>query len=144
MAELLDQDAPDVEDFLVHWLAPVLRCAVERKADDPLPFATVVRISGTDDPHEGVDDPVVQVDIFDTVRDGLLATQAAAISARNIHRRMTLLMREPDHTVLMSDARHANCDYVATVLRPFRMAYADDRIVRYVARYQVGLSYVAV
>jgi len=142
-AELLDSDSPDVEDFAVSWLAPLLRTSVERKTDDTMPFCVVARISGADDPDLGTDEPVVQLDIFDHARNGLLAAQNAAKTARDVHRRMTLLARELTN-VTLSDGSVANADYVTTVLRPFRMAYANDQVVRYVARYQLGLSYVAV
>ena len=142
-AELLDSDSPDVEDFVVSWLAPLMRTATERKTDDTLPFCQVARVSGADDPDLGTDDPVVQVDIFDHARNGLAAVQNAAVSARNVHRRMTLLARELS-TVTLSDGADANADYVITLIKPFRMTYANDQVVRYVARYQLGLSYVAV
>jgi len=140
---ILGEDAPDVEDFLARWLAPVMRTAAERETDDELPFCQLARISGADDPNEGIDDPVVQLDVFDTARNGMLAVQSAKISARNIHRRMTLLARELS-TVTLSDGSLANADSVTTVLKPFRMPYANERVVRYVARYQVDLSYVTV
>ena len=142
-ADLLDENAPDAEDFLCAWLAPLLRTATERKTDDEMPFCQVARISGEDDQHTGVDTEVLQLDIFDTARAGLLAAQNAATTARNVHRRMTLLGRELT-TVTLSDGTTANADYVETVIKPFRMAYANDQVVRYVARYQLGLSYVAV
>lgn len=142
-AELLDADAPDVEDFLCCWLAPLLRTATERKTDDELPFCQVSRISGGDDEHTGYDEAAVQLDIFDHARDNMLAVQAAKLTARDVHRRMMLLSREAS-TVTLSTGQQANADTVATVLKPFRMPYANDQVVRYVARYQLGLSYVAV
>ncbi len=137
MADLYDQDAPDVEDFIQSWMQPVMRSSVERKSDDPLPFCLVARISGADDPDCGTDDPVVQLDFFGK------GPQAAAKAARDGHRRMTLLARRSDD-VTLSDGSIANADFVETILKPFRMEYADSKIVRYVARYRVGLSYVAV
>lgn len=142
-AELLDEDAPDVEDFVACWLAPLLRTATERRTDDELPFCQVARISGADDEHAGVDEPVVQLDIFDHARNGLAAVQNAKLTARDVHRRMMLLARE-NTTVILSTGQPANADHVRTALKPFRMAYANDQVVRYVARYELGLSYVAV
>ena len=141
-APLLGEDAPDLEDFVVCWIAQVMRCATERETDDDLPFCQVARITGEDDPDTGTGEEVVQLDIFDHARNGLLAGQAAAISARNIHRRMTKLSRELS-TVTVSDGSHVNADYVRTLIKPFRMAYANEQVVRYVARYSLGLSYVA-
>lgn len=142
-AQLLGDDAPDVEDFLCSWMSPLMRTATERKTDDEMPFCQVARISGADDADLGADEAVVQLDIFDRARAGMLAAQNAAISARNVHRRMTLMAREQSN-VTLSDGSIACPDMVTTILRPFRMAYGDDQIVRYVARYTVGLSYVAV
>lgn len=140
---MLDEDAPDVEDFLCSWLAPLVRTATERRSDDPMPFCVVARISGTDDIDSGTDEPVVQVDIFDGAHDGLQAVQNAKTMANNVQRRMNYLARHLDSNVLLSDGKTANAEVVTTVLKPFRMPYQDERIVRYVARYQVGLSYVA-
>ena len=56
---------------------------------------------------------------------------------------MTLLSRELTD-VTMSDSSVASPNYVRTQLKPFRMPYENERIVRYVARYAVGLAYVAV
>lgn len=134
---LWDWDAPDVEDFTVAWLQPLLRTAVERGIDDPLPFCVVARISGGDDPEHGTDDPVVQLDFYGSGPAG------AKTAANQGHRRMMLLARESGD-VTLSDESVANCDFVETILKPFRMAYEHDQIVRYTARYRVGLSYVAI
>lgn len=136
-AELLGEGAPDVEDFLACWIGPLMRCATERKADEELPFCQVARLAGADDPDAGTDDAAVQLDIFDR------GAAAASVAADRVHRRMMLLARTmPD--VTMSDGSTANADFVTTTIKPFRMSYEDDQIVRYVARYQLGLSYVAV
>lgn len=140
---VLDQDAPDVEDFLCCWLAPLVRTATERRSDDPLPFCVVTRISGADDVDSSTDEPVVQIDIFDTARNNLQAVQNAKTTANLVARRMNYLARHLDTNVLLSNGAAANADVVTTVIKPFRMAYTDERIVRYVARYQLGLSYVA-
>lgn len=136
-ADLLPEDAPDAEELVVCWLADLLRAAVVRRTGDPLPFCQVSRVAGADDSSTGVDDPVVQLDIF---ADGVAA---AATTAKEVHRRMTLLGRTAADVTLTSGAK-ANCDYVDCTLKPFRMAYEDDQIVRYTARYTLGLSYVAV
>jgi hypothetical protein len=73
----------------------------------------------------------------------MLAAQAAKLTARRVHRRMTLLARQSP-TVTLSDGSLANTDYVTPLLKPRRMEYPNERVVRYVARYQLGLSYVAV
>lgn len=134
---LLDVDAPDGEDFVAAWLQPVVRASVERDLDDELPFCTVQRISGADDENEGTDDPVVQVDFYDR------GVKAAAASARLGHRRMLRLFRDCPN-VTLSDGTTAAIDYGETVIKPFRMTYADDQIVRYTARYKLGFTFVTV
>lgn len=134
-AELLDEGAPDIEDFVVCWLQPLIRAAVERDSDDDPPFCMVARIDGADDADCGTDDPVVQLDVFD------VDATAAAASARDVHRRMMLLARTDDH-VTMSDDSVADCDFIDNLIKPFRMPYGNDKVVRYVARYTLGTSYV--
>lgn len=140
---MLGEDAPNAEDFLCCWLAPLLRTATERRPDDPMPFCVVTRISGADDIDAGRDEPVVQLDIFDTARNGKLAAQNASETADFVHRRINFLARRLDTNVLLSSGRHANAETITTVIKPYRLPYTDERIVRYVARYQLGLSYVA-
>lgn len=140
--DLLDRDAPDSEDFMVCWLQPLMRAATERRTDDPLPFAVVQCISAVDDPDTGVDDEIVQVDFLDEARGGLPAAAAAKQTALRGHRRITRCSRYVD-PVLMSDGSTAFADYLDTVMRPVRMEYPNDQVVRYVARYRIGLSYIA-
>ncbi|WP_165801064.1 hypothetical protein [Mycobacteroides abscessus] len=134
---LYDQDSPDEEDFIACWMAPVMTTAVERKLDDDLPFCEVTGISGPDDPDAGTSDPVVQLDFY------AAGAQAAKAAAKRGHRRMNLLFRT-GATVTMSDGTPASLDFGQCLIRPFRMPYAHDQIVRYTARYQLGLSYVTV
>lgn len=136
-ADLLSETAPDAEDFVVQWLLPLYPAATERTTGDALPFCVVARISGPDDPDEGLDQPVVQVDTFG------VGAAAASLAAKDVHRRMLYLAKH-SADVTMSDSSLANADWVETLLKPFRMPYQDDQIVRYVARYQLGLSYVTV
>lgn len=56
---------------------------------------------------------------------------------------MMLLARTLDD-VAMPDGSTANPEYVKTLIRPRREQYANDRIVRYIARYRIGFSYVTV
>lgn len=134
---LYDQDSPDEEDFVTCWMQPVMRTAVERDLDDVLPFCEVTGISGADDPDCGASDPVVQLDFY------AHGATAAKDAAKQGHRRMNLLFRtSPD--VTLSDGTVANVDFGGCLIRPFRMPYQHDLIVRYTARYQLGLSYVTV
>ena len=134
---LLEMDAPDEEDFVCCWLQPVIRAAVDRELGDELPFVTVERISGADDDDQGTDEPVVQLDIYDR---GVPAAKAAA---RLVHRRMRRLFRDCPN-VTLSDGSIASIDFGETVIKPFRMAYADDQIIRYTARYHLGTTDVTV
>ncbi len=134
-ADILNEDAPDVEDFIACWMQPEIRSAVERKNDDELPFCVVARISGADDPGAGTDDPVVQLDFY------ALGAAAVKQAANRGHRRMLLLAKYGE-TVTLSDDSEASADFVDTIIRPARMAFEHEQIVRYTARYHVGLSYV--
>lgn len=136
MTELYEEDTPDSEDFLVAWLAPLMRSATERKTNDVLPFALVTRIVGSDDPDSGSCEDTLQVDVL------ARGAQAAAVAAKNMHRRINLLART-QIPVTLSDSTVVGPDYVKTVRRPSREPYPDDKIVRYVARYRLGLSFVA-
>lgn len=134
---LYNQDSPDEEDFTVCWMQAVMRTAVERDLDDVLPFCEVTGISGPDDADRGTSDPVVQLDFY------AQGAEAAKAAAKQGHRRMNLLFRTAAN-VTMSDGSIANADFGECLLRPFRMPYQHDQIVRYTARYLLGLSYVTV
>lgn len=142
-ADLLDEDTHDVEDFCCAWLAPLLRTATERRNDDELPFCVVTTIDEDDDAHTGIGTAVVQLDVYDGARDGMVAAQAAKLTARDVHRRMALLARELT-TVTLSTGALANADHVRTLTKLVRAPYANERVRRYTARYELGLSYVAV
>lgn len=134
---LYEQDSPDEEDFVACWMQPVMRSAVERDLDDVLPFCEVTGVSGADDPDAGTSDPVVQLDFYGR------GAQEAKAAAKQGHRRMNKLFRTCA-TVTMSDGTLASLDFGECLIRPFRMAYEHDQIVRYTARYRLGLSYVTV
>ncbi len=134
---LYEQDSPDEEDFVACWMQPVMKSAVERKLGDALPFCEITGISGPDDPDAGTSDPVVQLDFY------ALGAPAAKAAAKRGHRRMNLLFRTCA-TVTMSDGTTASLDFGTCLIRPFRMPYEHEQIVRYTARYHLGLSYVTV
>lgn len=137
MTDLHDQDAPDEEDFVACWMQPVMRTAVERDLDEELPFCEVTRIDGADDPESGTDDPVIQLDFY---ARGAAAAKAASKLG---HRRMLFLFRNSP-TVTLSDGSLADIDFGVTLIKPFRMPFEYDLIVRYTARYMLGTSYVTV
>ena len=136
-APLEGEDAPDAEDFVSCWLQPLLRAGVERTTGDGWPFALVQRVDGADDPEAGLDNPVIQIDILHRGTVG-----AAKKHANDVHRRMTLLgVTYPD--VTLSDNSIAGIDGLTVLIRPHRQPFGDTSVVRYVARYRLGLSYVA-
>lgn len=138
---LLPDEAPDEEDFVACWLQPVMPAGTEHELSDGFPFAVIQYLTGADSVDGGTADGVVQVDFLDEARDGLSAAQAAKLSAREGHRRM-LLMAATNSNVLLSDARWANCDYLDNTMKPTCMDYPNERVVRYTARYAIGLSFV--
>lgn len=136
MTDLLDEGAPDVDEVFVAMLAPVLRTTIDRDPDDELPFCLVQRIDGPDNPNCGTDDPVVQLDIL---AHGI---EAAKDAADRVHRRVMYVARmSPDIEIASGPV---NVDFIDTLMKPKRMPYPDDQIVRFVARYAAGLSYVTV
>lgn len=137
MTDLHDQDSPDEEDFVTCWMQPVMRAAVEHDLGGELPFCEVTRIDGADDPDAGTDDPVVQLDFY---AEG---SEAAKAAAKRGHRRMMFLFRNFP-SVALSDGSLADIDFGETLIKPFRMQFEHDRIVRYTARYTLGTSYVTV
>lgn len=136
-ASILDQSPPDEEDFIACWMTPVVPTAVERKQDDPFPFCVAARVSGPDDPNSGTDDPVVQLDFYGR---GVVEAKSSASQG---HQRMLYLFRYHP-TVTMSDGSLADIDFGETLIKPCRMPFAHDTVVRYTARYKLGLSYVTV
>lgn len=144
--ELLEEDAPDAEEFVIAWLEALTdtggRVAVEREAGAELPFWIVTRVAGPDDPDCFADWPVVDVDLLVDNTSGDQHV-AAKDEAKRTHRRMLYLAQHvPD--VTMADGSLANCDWVKSLQRPVRMPYSDKNVIRYVARYELGLSFVAV
>lgn len=136
MTDLLDQDAPDVDDFVVTWLQPVIRAAIERETDDVLPFCVVTRVAGDDDQDCGFNSAVIQLDVF---ARGVVAAKQAS---KTVRRRMNYLARYLDHVPLSDGA--ASASYVSNQIDFTRAPYADEQIVRLIARYAVGIPYVAV
>jgi hypothetical protein len=136
--ELLDYCAEDVEEVLIGWLTPLNRCAATREVGDPLPFILVTHITGTENVALGVAEPIVSVH---TLCDKSVGFQAAKIQANNTHRRMLRLARyiEP---IRMNNGSWTGVDYVTVFQAPIWVAFQNTQILRKVARYRVGLSYV--
>lgn len=141
--ELYESEAPDAEDFFCSLLAPVIRAGVERTAGDPYPFAVVQLLPiAKDNPDEGTQDVMVQVDFLDVEHDGRHSTQNAKLAARRGHRAITYAAQHLSD-VLLSNAKWANADYITTAQIPIPMPYINESVARYTARYSVGFSFVA-
>ncbi len=137
MTDLYEEDAPDAEDFVICAMASVMGCSGEKFTGNEWPFCIVQRVAGKDLPDQGIDYPVVQLDFYAP------GVQAAKIAANDGHRRMIYLARNLVD-ITMSDGSTANADYVKTFQKAVRLPFKDELIVRYSARYELGLSYVAV
>lgn len=137
MTDLHDEDAPDSEDFAINAMESVMRSAAEKFTGNEWPFCIVQRVAGDDNPEQGIDYPVIQMDFY------AIGVQAAKNAASEGHRRMMYLARNLVD-ITMSDGSIANADYVKTFQKAVRTPYKHDEIVRYSARYELGLSYVAV
>jgi hypothetical protein len=129
--------APSAELVVVSWLKEIGRAGTRRKAGDPIPFRLVTRIAGADDPELCIDTAVVSVHTF-------AATPEAAVEeSQKTHRRMSVLTRNPLTTItLIGSGDVVNVDYCKTVMNPIEVEYSDPNVTRYVARYEIGLSYV--
>jgi hypothetical protein len=139
-APLLPSYAEDVEELIVAWLSPLRRTGSARLEGDPLPFTLVNGLPGTEDPNVGLAAPVVQVE---TLCARTLGWAAAKNESNLTHRRMTLLARSCDcGGIILSDGLQAAIDYVTVDNSPSWLDYEDVMILRKVARYTIGLSYV--
>lgn len=147
-ADLLDETADDAEVVTVAWMLPLRPTAtgIRRVAGDTLPFTLIRQIpGGKENVDEGTIDVVVEVNtLCDRNLGGEDKGWSAARAAKDdTHRRMLLLARHlPD--VPLAGGRNATIDYVKVFEHPHRQPHEDAQIIRYVARYTLGLSYSAV
>jgi hypothetical protein len=137
-AQLYDQAPPNGVEYTIAWLRPLMACDVHRPAGADLPYCMVNGVADAEDDNLFTDDQVVSVHTF-------AGTYTAANdAAAQTHRRMQLLVRNPGLDVTLTDSTIANADYVQTLMSPTWMDYGDNTINRFVARYRLGLSFVAV
>lgn len=134
---LLDEAPPNAESVTVAWLSELGPASIVRKAGDPLPFRLVTRVAGADDGYE-LDRAVVSVHTFATTMSN------AAREADKTHRRMLYLAQNPLTDIVLPGNRVANVTFCQTFQSPNPLDYGDEQIERYVARYRLGLSFVAV
>lgn len=137
--ELYALDAPNAVEFIIAWLRPLGDpCNATRMEGDPLPYRMVTRVAGEDDHDKFSDDAVVSVHTF-------AATFPAASDAADMtHRRIMVLIDDPNNDVTLIDNTIANAEYVETLQKPIHVDYEDPDVIRFVARYRLGLHFVAV
>lgn len=146
MVELLPETAPSVEQVLSVWLSPLGRVGTRRKAGDPIPFRMIKRVAGPDRPDIASDDPTVSVHTFAS------SPEAAINESERTHRRMLVLARNPLTEITIPSAILGgtglsgqvvvSVDYCIPRIKPVEVDYEDPGVIRYVARYDVGLSYI--
>jgi hypothetical protein len=134
----VEQCAQDAEEVVIAWLTPLGRTGIRRVAGDPLPFRMVKRVTGHDDVDLSIDMAVVSVHTFAAATDWPAAKDAARLT----HQRM-LQLAHHSQDITLSGGRLANVDYLEVNESPIWEDYADDQVIRKVARYVLGLSYVA-
>lgn len=135
--DLFALSAPPAEYVVSSWLAPWPR-GTHRKAHDPLPFRLINAVAGRECPEHGASSSVVSIHTF---AEG---AQAALNAAHETHRRMLVLATNPLQTITIPTGQAVSVDYCRVVMPPVEVEYSDDPlVVRYVARYDIGLSYTA-
>lgn len=132
--ELLDDDAPDVEQVVAVWLRELGRAGTVYTSGDQLPYRVVKRVAGTDDLDLGDDFAVISVHTF------AATMRAAKTETRLTHRRMNYLARYPHTDIELSDGTIVNIDSCVCTEKPTEETYSAD-VVRYVARYRIGLAF---
>jgi hypothetical protein len=138
MTELYDQAPPDASDFVVAWLSPLGACWSNTPTDKTLPYRVVNVIHDVDDVSAGTATAVVSVHTF----AGTFG--AAKAAAKEAHQRMLVIADNPLTDVLMPGGAIGNAYCVSTVQRPIHVDYGDTAIKRFVARYELDFSFVAV
>lgn len=133
--ELFERDATDAERALVAWLTPVgYRTAIERKANDPLPFVLVTELTATEDCQQMSAYPLMSVKI--------LAASLAEVktASQRVHRRMLVLARDPLQDIVLPDTTVVSIEWLETVERP-HPEYYSDTVKQRCARYRMGLPF---
>lgn len=141
-AELYTADAPNAVLVMLAWLEPLGGAFGQTRYEDgPLPYRQVNRIgTGTDDNYVLADEALVSIHIFGDAKTPE-SRSAALHEADRTHKRM-LLMKYDLPEVTMPDSTLACLDFLDVVEKPSLQDYKDDRIARYVGRYQYGMSFV--
>jgi hypothetical protein len=129
---------PNEVEYVIAWQRGVIACDVHRPAGGPSPYCMVNGLGGEVDDNVFTGDPVVTLHSFGGTYEE--ASDAATVTDD----RMNLLILNPGLDVTLKSGVIVNADYVKTLQTPFWLDYGDNTINRFVARYRVGLSSVAV
>lgn len=144
--ELYGEAPEDVEDIVLAWLLPLTgdptpnpnALGADRPDGGALPFRMVTGLNTKPDPNLFYVESLVSVHTFDKTRT--LAKRAA----KDTQRRMDVLCDNPLSDIVMADARIANVEFCDCLERYHYEPYGVDTVRRYVARFNIGLSFVAV
>lgn len=134
--ELFDESAPPIELVVSAWLSPWKR-GTRRLAGDPLPFRLFRAVAGTDEVDAGLTESVVSIHTF---ADSPIN---ALTEANKTHRRMLQLANNPLANITIPGGQEVCVDYCKPVMLPTEVDYEDPNVTRYVARYDIGLSYTS-
>lgn len=137
-AELYPESSPDEVNVVVSWLLPLGgRVWAKRPLDQTLPYTQVRTVSGIASVEEGYSDVVVSISCY-----GETFEDAKGLSD-DVHRRMLELIFLPLHEITMPDGRTACVDSASVFQMPQHLDYGDTGTERFVARYQLCLSFVS-
>jgi hypothetical protein len=137
MTELLLPVGPDdIETALVEWFRPIRRSSWVWETGDGTPFTLITHLTGTEDIEVGFGDPIVQVD---TLCDKALGYINARNEKNITHQRMLELGRYLPPVPL--SGRVFGADYVKVIEGQQRLPFGMTTVIRYVGRYQIGVSY---
>lgn len=140
--EINDEGPDPVVAMAVAWLRPLLpdgQVADERPPNSPLPFIVVSYVDGTENVEESSSDEVITVNALYAKGIGTSNKKAAGQFMDVAHRRMLSLARHLEPVVIGS--RTVDIDYVGVFTPPRWESYADESILRKLARYRIGHSY---
>lgn len=136
MTELYELSPPDAGDFVVSWLLPLGACWSDTPTDQTMPYRVVNVITDTDD-----------VTVWSSTADVSVHTFAstfgeAKAKALEAHRRMLVIADNPLTDVTLPGGQIANVGHIKTIHRPIKVDYGNAAIKRFVARYELGFSFV--
>jgi hypothetical protein len=130
--------ALSVVKLLAAWLAPVRRSGAAMRIGDTYPFTIITKIGGVDCPEIETANPLVSLH---TLCDKNLGYENAEDEADTTHRAMTDLARWAT-PILMPDGTTAVVDYTLVRQSQIPVEYDDVGVLRFVGRYELGLSYI--